>query len=48
MIKLGKDYLNIGQERYEEQFKQRALKHLARKAKDMGFQLVPVTENQVP
>ena len=48
MIKLGKDYLDIGQERYEEQFKQRALKHLARKAKDMGFQLVPVTENQVP
>ena len=37
MIKMGKDYLDIGQERYEEQFKQRALKHLARKAKDMDF-----------
>jgi transposase len=48
MIRFGKDYLDIGQELYEHQFKQRALKHLARKAKDLGFQLVPVTQNQVP
>jgi hypothetical protein len=29
-------------------YKERALRNLARKAKDFGFQLVPVTETQVP
>jgi len=41
MMKLGRDYIDIGQDRYEQQYKERALKHLARKAKDFGFQLVP-------
>lgn len=41
MIKLGRDYVDIGQDRYEQQYKERALKHLVRKAKDLGFQLVP-------
>src|SRR5262249_30171036 len=48
MLKGGFDYTDIGQERYESQFKQRALKSLARKAKDFGLQLVPVPENEVP
>jgi transposase len=41
MIRFGKDYMDIGQDRYEQQYKDRALKHLARKAKEMGMQLVP-------
>jgi transposase len=41
MIKLGRGYVDIGQDRYEQQYKERTLKHLARKAKDLGFQLVP-------
>ena len=45
---LGHQYTDIGQERYEQQYKQRFLKRLARKAHDLGFQLVPSPEKQVP
>jgi len=48
MLKYGRDYADIGQEQYENQFKQRALKSLAGKAKDFGFQLVPTPEKAVP
>jgi len=41
MIRFGRDYIDIGQERYEEKYKERVLKNLARRAKDFGFQLVP-------
>lgn len=46
MLKLGRHYVDIGQDRYEKMYKERAVKNLARKAKDFGLQLVPVT--QVP
>jgi hypothetical protein len=48
MLKFGHQYTDIGQERYEQQYKQRFLKRLARKAHDLGFQLVPSPEKQVP
>ena len=41
MMKDGHDYADIGQEQYDKQFKERTLRSLARKAKDLGFQLVP-------
>jgi transposase len=41
LLKFGKDYVDIGQDAYEQQYKERAVKHLARKAKEFGFQLVP-------
>src|SRR5262245_57957744 len=44
MLKGGADYTNIGQEQYDNQFKERALKSLARKAKELGLQLVPCPE----
>ena len=40
MIKLGRQYIDIGQERYEQRYRDRLLKHLARKANAFGFQLV--------
>jgi transposase len=43
MLKFGRHYVDIGQDRYEQMYKERALKNLARKAKDFGFQLVPAT-----
>ena len=45
LLKFGKDYVDIGEDAYERQYKQRAIKHLARKAKQFGFQLIasPVT-----
>ncbi len=45
MLKFGHQYTDIGQERYEEKYKERALKQLARKAHDFGFQLVPSLQN---
>ena len=45
MIKFGRDYIDIGQEQYEEKYKERALKHLVRKAQHFGFQLVPYTQD---
>jgi transposase len=48
MMKFSRDYADIGQEQYEKQFKERALRSLARKAKDLGFQLVSNPEKTVP
>jgi len=43
LLKFGKQYTDIGQDAYEQQFKERAAKNLARKAKQLGFQLVPAS-----
>jgi len=40
LLKFGKDYVDIGEEAYERQYKERVVKNLARKAKQFGFQLV--------
>ena len=48
MLKFGHQYTDIGQERYEEKYKERVLKQLARKAHDFGFQLVPSPQDRVP
>ena len=48
MLKFGRHYVDIGQDRYEKMYKERAVKNLVRKAKDFGFQLVPLTQPQVP
>jgi transposase len=44
LLRFGKDYVDIGHDAYEHQYKQRILKSLARKAKEFGFQLVTLTE----
>lgn len=41
LLKFGKDYVDMGQDAYERQYKERAVKNLARKAKQFGFQLMP-------
>jgi transposase len=41
MLKLGMEYVDIGQDKYEEQYRTRVIKHLARKAHEFGFNLVP-------
>ena len=48
MLKFGRHYVDIGQDRYEQQYKERTLKNLARRAKDLGFQLIPAPEVGVP
>jgi len=39
LIKFGKDYVDIGQDGYDQQYKERTIRNLARKAKEWGFQL---------
>jgi transposase len=41
LLAFGRNYVDIGQEAYEKQYKERVLKSLARKAKEFGMQLVP-------
>ena len=41
LLAFGRDYVDMGQEAYEKQFKERTLKRLAKKAKEFGMQLVP-------
>ncbi len=40
LLKFGKAHVDIGQDAYENQYKQRSVRNLARKAKEFGFQLV--------
>jgi transposase len=40
MLKYGQEYLDIGQQQYEEKFKAGALKSLQRKARQLGYQLI--------
>ena len=44
MLKLGRHYVDVGQEKYDEKYKERAVKQLARKAQHFGFQLVPSSQ----
>ena len=44
-LTFGKLYVDIGQDAYESQFKERSIRNIARKAKEFGFQLVAVAES---
>ena len=48
MLKFGRNYVDIGQHRYDEKFKERSLKALARKAQEFGLRLVPAPIEVVP
>jgi transposase len=40
LLKYGLDYVRQGMEAYEQAYRQRVVKGLARKAKELGYQLV--------
>jgi hypothetical protein len=42
LLKYGKDYVEKGQTYYEEQYRQRSVKNLQKRAKQLGFDLVAV------
>ena len=42
LLKYGADYVRQGIEEYEAKFRERVLKNLARKANELGYELVPV------
>src|SRR5262249_34698961 len=39
LLKHGKEYVAKGQEEYEKQYRERAIKNLMRKAQDLGYEL---------
>jgi len=44
LLRFGKAYVDIGQDCYESQYKERSIRIIARKAKEFGFQLVALAE----
>ena len=48
MLKYGTDYVVRSQEQYEAEHRQRQVRNLLRRAKDLGFALVPQTQEQQP
>lgn len=41
LLTKGASYIELGQQAYEQRYKQRRLDHLKSQAKSLGFQLVP-------
>jgi transposase len=48
LLRFGGAYLDNGQQHYEQRYKERVLKNIARRAKDYGYQLIPVPDVSVP
>jgi transposase len=44
MVTKGEEYVDQGQARYEERYREKVVKSLSRKASQLGFQLVPMPE----
>jgi hypothetical protein len=44
LLKYGHEYVRQAEQAYEEAYRQRVVKGLARKAESLGYQLVAVTE----
>lgn len=44
MLTKGEDYVDQGQEHYEQKYRQRVIKNLTKRAEQLGFQLIPVPE----
>lgn len=43
MLKYGNEYIDQGQDYYEQRYKERVVKNLQRRAKELGFQLTELT-----
>lgn len=46
MLKNGADYVDVGQKYYEERYRGRVIQNLKRKAQELGFTLVELSEQQ--
>ena len=45
LLRYGKSYVESGADYYEQQYRQRVIGNLTRRAKGLGFDLVQITEN---
>ncbi len=41
MLRYGTAYVDMGQDYYEQRYKDRVIQNLTRRAKELGFELVP-------
>ncbi len=48
MLRYGQEYVDAGAEYYESQYQQRALRAAKRRAAQLGYQLVPMSDAQAP
>ena len=48
MLRYGQAYLDVGAEYYESQYRQRALRATKRRAAQLGYQLVPMSDAEAP
>ena len=48
MLKHGEAYVAQGMEDYEQAYRARVVKHLIRKAKELGYQLLPTNTQTAP
>ena len=48
LLKFGAAYVDQGQQHFEQRFKERAIKNIASRAKEHGYQLIPLPQVQVP
>ena len=44
LLKYGEDYVARGVEEYEQAYRERIVQNLARKAKALGYRLLPTTD----
>ena len=44
MMTFGMQYVDVGQDHYEQQYRQRVIRNLKRRAKQLGYELTPVTQ----
>ena len=47
MLKYGQEYVDAGQDYYERQYRDRALRNATRRAKELGYKLVQIEEPDV-
>ena len=47
MLKYGTEYVDLGQEYYEQRYQDRMVANLKRKAKQFGFELVNIKEHEL-
>jgi hypothetical protein len=48
MLRFGQEYVDRGQQFYEERYRRQQLSLLTKKASQLGFSLVPASSAQVP
>jgi len=44
MLKTGKEFLELGEQYYEQKYQQRVVKNLQKRAKSLGLAVVPIQQ----